>query len=168
MHAEEQQSGTSDDAIPGAEGGQAPPSQPGPHLLMDGVLYADWYILYELQKELERARRHERPLSILILTPAPSLGEHPSQEALEVAAAAAMKCARPTDLVGWLPDNRILVVLPETDKDGAASAGYRWRTEMYTRTLGVGALRWLVTACANPFEYDLVDDMLRGATDLVA
>lgn len=168
VQAEQVQSEGSDDEIPGNAGEPARPQPPGPHLLMDGALYAEWFILYELEKELERARRHERPLSILILTPVPSLGEHPSGHALQVAAAAAMRCARPTDLIGWLPDNRILVVLPETDKDGAAAAGYRWRTEMYTRTLAVGALRWLVTTCANPFDYEHVDDLLEGAQDLVA
>jgi PleD family two-component response regulator len=113
-----------------------------------------------LAKELERARRHGRPLSVVVLTPIPSLGKEPGQEALAACAAAARKTSRVTDLIGWLPGNRILVILPETDKDGAAAAIYRLSTEMASRTLPLGHLRWVATSKVDAFEFATADELL--------
>jgi PleD family two-component response regulator len=134
--------------------------EPGPHLLRDGPLLARWFILYELEKELRRASRHERPLSIMVLTPTPTLGRDLSDEALARAADAAQQAARSTDLIGWLPNNGILIVMPETDKDGAASAVHRWRDAMYTSSMRAGAVRWRVATSVNAWEYESAEQLL--------
>ncbi|HZP57647.1 MAG TPA: hypothetical protein VFC53_08830 [Dehalococcoidia bacterium] len=138
--------------------------QPGPEVLRDGPLLARWFIVYELEKELKRAARHERPLSVMVLVPTPTLGEAPSPESVLRAAHAAQSAARSTDLIGWLPGNGILVVMPETDKDGAAAAVNRWRDAMYTSTMRLGAVRWRVATSVNAWEYQtaaaLLDDVL--------
>ncbi len=139
----------------------------GSELLFEGSLLAGWFILHELEKEMQRAKRHERHLSILVLTPVPSLGHRPDAPALEAAAIAARQSARTTDLVGWLPDDRILVVLPETDRDGAAAATHRWRTEMYTSTLRMGPVRWVVTMSVDPFAYGSAKELIDALTAAV-
>ena len=134
--------------------------EPGPHLLNDGPLLARWFVLYELDKELRRAVRHERPLSIVVLMPSPTLGYSLSEDSLARAAEAAQKAARSTDLIGWLPNNGILIVMPETDKDGAASAVHRWRDAMYTSTMRAGAVRWSVATSVNAWEYESAEQLL--------
>ncbi len=131
-------------------------------MLCDGSLLASWFIQYQLERELERARRHERPLSVVVLTPVPSLGQEPSAEALAACAAAARNSSRVTDLLGWLPGNRILVILPETDKDGAAAAIYRISTDMATRARSLGQLRWIATAKVDGFDYATADELVNA------
>ena len=137
----------------------APAEEPGPHLLSDGPLLARWFILYELDKEMRRAKRHERPLSIMVLMPVATLSQ-PAEQSLLAAAEAARRSSRVTDLIGWLPSGGILVVMPETDKDGAAAGVSRWRNEMYTSTMRTGAVRWQVATSVNAGEYDSTDALL--------
>jgi PleD family two-component response regulator len=146
-----------DEALP-----DEPEPEPGPDLLKDGVLLARWFILYELDKELRRAARHERPLSIVVLMPTPTLGHDLSEDSLARAAEAAQKAARSTDLIGWLPNNGILIVMPETDKDGAASAVHRWRDAMYTSTMRAGAVRWRVATSVNAWEFESAEQLLES------
>jgi hypothetical protein len=149
---------SADDALVGAE----PAEEPGPHLLSDGPLLARWYILYELEKEMKRATRHERALSVMVLEPTPTLGAAPSEESLLQAAEAARRSSRVTDLIGWLPNGGILIVMPETDKDGAAAAVYRWRNEMYTSTLRHGAVRWRVATNVNASSFETPGALLEA------
>jgi hypothetical protein len=142
---------------------EAPAEEPGPHLLSDGPLLARWFILYELEKEMRRAKRHERPLSIMVLAPVATLSQ-PAEASLLAAAEAARRSSRVTDLIGWLPDGGILVVMPETDKDGAAAGVSRWRNEMYTSTMRSGAVRWQVATAVNAGEYDSTDDLLAAVS----
>jgi hypothetical protein len=140
----------------------------GPELLRDGPLFAAWYIRYQLERELARSKRHRRALSVMVLTPVPSLGLVPSAETLNSAAEVARDVLRMTDLIGWLPPNRILVILPETDRDGAAAAVYRLSTKMHTRTLTTGQVRWVVTANFEGHNCATVDELLAAATEEVA
>jgi GGDEF domain-containing protein len=80
---------------------------------------------------------------------------------VRVAAEAATAVARNTDLIGWLPGERIIVIMPETDEDQARAAAFRWRNEMYSRTSHLGGLRWNATAI-NPFTYPSGDDLLQA------
>ena len=56
------------------------PAEPeyGPDVLREGPLLARWFILFELEREMKRASRHERALSIMVLMPFPTLGYVPS------------------------------------------------------------------------------------------
>jgi GGDEF domain-containing protein len=137
-----------------------PRVEPSSDILRDGPLLVAWFIVYELDKELRRASRHERPLSIMVLTPTPTLGREASEDARLLAAAAAQEGARSTDLIGWLEGGRILVIMPETDRDGAASAVHRWRDKMYARTLRSGAVRWRVEISVNPWEHESAEALL--------
>lgn len=145
---------------PDEEPGDSPPDPVGEEVLRDGPLFARWFMVYELQKEMERSRRYERPLSVMVLVPTPTLGHRPTDEAMLRAAQAAQHSARSTDIIGWLPGGGVMVVMPETDKDGAASAIYRWRNEMYTSTMQMGAVRWQVATHVNPVDYESAEDLL--------
>lgn len=132
----------------------------GPRVLFDGPLLSDWFIRYQLQREIERAGRHGRPLSVVVMTPVPTGAGMLSADALAAAAAATISSARATDLIGWLSGNRILVILPETDRDGAAAAAYRLTSEMSRQRLNQGRARWTVTAKADGHTYESAEELL--------
>jgi hypothetical protein len=81
-------------------------------------------------------------------------------DAYAAAAAAAISAARVTDLIGWLSDHRILVILPETDRDGAAAAAYRLTSEMSRLGSNQGRTRWTVTAKADGHTYESAEELL--------
>jgi hypothetical protein len=99
----------------------------------------------------------------LVLLPVATRAE-PDEPWLWLAAAAARKSARVTDLIGWLPNGGIIVVMPETDKDGAAAGVSRWRNQMYTSTMRTGAIRWQVATAVNAGEYETTDALLDAAS----
>jgi len=138
------------------------PEPPGPHLLSDGPLFARWFILYELEKEMRRSARHDRPLSVMVLKPVPTLGSRPSEAALIHAAESARRSARSTDLIGWLAEGGIIVIMPETDRDGANAAVDRWRNEMYVSSMRFGAVRWHVATNVYAGNFESVDALLEA------
>lgn len=92
-----------------------PESQaPGPELLQDGPIYAQWYVHHRLEEEVRRARRYHRPLSILVAKPRVLPGELAPALSVDVAAEAARSVSRSTDLLGWLSKDSILIIMPET------------------------------------------------------
>jgi hypothetical protein len=132
----------------------------GPRVLLDGPLLSDWFIRYQLEREIERAVRHGRPLSVVVMTPVPTGTAPLDADALAAAAAATISSARATDLIGWLSGKRILVILPETDRDGAAAAAYRLTSEMSRQRLNQGRARWTVTAKADGHTYESAEELL--------
>lgn len=132
----------------------------GVRVLFNGPLLNDWFIRYQLEREIERARRHGRPLSVVVVAPLPTAGTPLDADALEAAAAATISSARSTDLIGWLSGNRILVIMPETDRDGAAAAAYRLISEMSRQRLNQGRARWTATAKADGHTYESAEQLL--------
>ena len=94
------------------------------------------------------------------MTPVPTSAAPLDADALAAAAAATINSARGTDLIGWLSGNRILVILPETDRDGAAAAAYRLTSEMSRHRSNQGRARWTVTAKADGHTYESVEELL--------
>jgi hypothetical protein len=144
-----------------------PTPSPGPALLRDGVLLAPWFIAYELDKEMERARRHGRPLTAVVLRAA--VGQLPPGEvetAIHAAAKTAVAISRTTDLIGWLPDWGILVIMPETDTPQAQAAAYRWRAEMHARGWHLRAPQWELEQTICPLEFADADAMLAALARL--
>lgn len=132
----------------------------GPRVLFDGPLLNDWFIRYQLEREIERAGRHCRPLSVVVMTPVSTGAAPVGADALAAAAAATISSARVTDLIGWLSGDRILVILPETDRDGAAAAAYRLTSEMSRQCLNQGRVRWTVTAKADGHTYESAEQLV--------
>ncbi len=114
-------------------------------LLHDGRLLAKWFIEYRLKQEVDRAKRYDRPLSVLVAVPTMLLNERLTDAALDAAVSAAVLAARETDLVGWIGEDRIMVIMPETNGDRAKIAMSRWRDEMWLRSRGVGGQKWQLT-----------------------
>jgi hypothetical protein len=120
------------------------PVAAGPHLLLDGPVLARWFVLYRLEQELYRARRYGPPLTILVSEPQLIVGERVRQDGREAAAIAAAKSARSLDLVGWLDESRIIMVLPMTDAPSARFAATRMRDEMWLLSYTHGGQKWQI------------------------
>jgi hypothetical protein len=133
---------------PPEEASSTPPA-PGPHLLQDGPVLAQWFVLYRLQQELYRARRYGAPLTVLVSEPQLIVGERVRPDGREAAAAAAAKSARGLDLVGWLDDQRIVIVLPMTDAPSARFAATRMRDEMWLLSYTHGGQKWQIRLIDN-------------------
>jgi hypothetical protein len=125
-------------------------------LLTERGLLAGWYIEYRLNEEMERSRRRGYPVSVALLCPVPLKDGGMSLMALAQAAAAARAAARITDLIGWLDQTDILVVLPDTDDAGAQAALARWRTQMGQHDRH----EWRVAALERASDYASVEDVV--------
>jgi hypothetical protein len=128
----------------------ARPLPAGPHLLFDGPVLAEWFVLYRLGQEIERSRRYGSCLSILVAEPQLIVGELVAPAGRIAAAEAANKSARNTDLVGWLDESRIIVVLPEADAASARFVASRLRDEIWIVSHSQGGQKWQI---------QLVDDL---------
>jgi hypothetical protein len=127
---------------------------PGPELLRDRSLLAQWYIRHRLDEEMARAVRYGYPLTLAILKPDLPPGHVSPAAFVAVGARAAQTAARSTDLIGWLDDQCILIILPHSDAVSAAAAIERWRTEITMRSWHVaGGMTWRIAAAsdASPF-----------------
>jgi hypothetical protein len=81
-----------------------------------------------------------------------------------VGAQTAQTVARSTDLIGWLDDRCILIILPHIDEAQAAKTIERWRGEMLTRSWHLGGgVRWRIAAAADARIYASPDAFLEAA-----
>lgn len=142
------------------------PQPPGPELLQEGPIYAQWYIRHRLEEELRRARRYHRPLSILVARPRVLPGELSSSLSIEVAAEAAQSISRSTDLLGWLSEDSFLIIMPETFGPATEAAVSRWRNFMWVRSRDKGGREWDVVALETG-EAETVDEVLEAATRMI-
>lgn len=132
--------------------GKQPEAEPGEQqahrlsLLFDGPVLAAWYIQYILEREVDRARRYGRPLSVLKAVPELLPGERLSREAYMTAVRAAAETARTTDLVGRTDEGYLLMIMPETEPTDARTAASRWRDNMWISSRGVGGTKWRIEA----------------------
>jgi hypothetical protein len=117
-------------------------SASGPRLLFDRGIFSRWYVLFRLIEEIDRAGRYDRPLAVIVAKPALLPGEKLAQGGRAAAAEAASRTARSTDLVGWLSDDSILIIMPETPQDDARSAVNRWQSEMWLHSRTRGGQKW--------------------------
>jgi len=122
-------------------------------VILSRGLYAEWYVMRRLNEELERARRYERPLAVMLAEPMVIAGRPASAEALAAGATAAQASARGSDLIGWIAHDRILIIMPETDAVEASVATRRWRDEMWRRSQHAGGLKWRIAALEDASTY---------------
>jgi hypothetical protein len=122
-----------------------PPPPPGPHLLFDGPVLARWFLLYRLEQELERAKRYGSCLSLLLAEPQRIARERVREEQRLAAALAANRSSRTVDLVGWLDESRIAILLPEADGASARFAVTRLRDEMWVSSHVQGNQKWQIS-----------------------
>ncbi|MBR4127119.1 MAG: GGDEF domain-containing protein [Alphaproteobacteria bacterium] len=124
-------------------------------------------------KEMKRARRYKRDLSVLLMTidrfEALS-SEHGSafgDEAIRVAVVACQNSIRDSDYLGRLADIEFAILLPETPLNGAKIVAERIRDEVMRSNLMVGDIKIAVTtsiSIASKTEADeTVDSILLRA-----
>jgi hypothetical protein len=135
-----------------------PPPPPGPHLLMDGPVLARWFLFYRLEQEVERAKRYGSCLSLLIAEPQVIARERVPEAQRLAAAEAANRSSRIHDLVGWLDEHRIGIILPEADAASARFAVTRMRDEMWVSSQFRGNQKWNVTLLD---ELPKIEELLR-------
>jgi hypothetical protein len=124
----------------------SPPAraEDGPRLLFDRGIFSRWYVLYRMIEEIDRAGRYDRPLAVMVAKPTLLPGERLAPDGRTAAAEAASRTARSTDLVGWLSDDSILIVMPETPQADARTAVNRWQSEMWLHSRTRGGQKWSV------------------------
>lgn len=137
-----------------------------PEALRQGALLARWYVLYRLEGELARARRYSRPLSVLIGEPVLLPGERVTAGESDAGATAAQAAARSTDLVGWLDEDRYIIVMPETVESDAEVAVFRWRNQMWLRSRHLGGRKWRIAAIENSVRYETAQQLIEAAGEL--
>jgi PleD family two-component response regulator len=104
-----------------AQSAAEPILPPGPELLRDRSLLVQWYIRHRLDEEMARAARYGYPLTLAILEPNLPAGHASPAAFVAVGARTAHTVARHTDLIGWLDDECILIILPHSDAVSAAA-----------------------------------------------
>jgi len=109
-------------------------------------------IMKELAAELSRARRHRKPMGILMVDVDhfkeinDSHGHLAGDAVLKKISARLQKCLRGYDRVGRYGGEEFLVVLGETDFDTATRAAERLRTAVSSEPIAIGDTGLTVTA----------------------
>lgn len=103
--------------------------------IIDGLtgVHNKRYIVETLEREISRARRHGRPLSLLLCDIDyfkylnDNYGHLAGDFILKELVSSLKKTIRPDDVIGRYGGEEFLVVLPETDLEGALEVGERLR-----------------------------------------
>lgn len=110
------------------------------------------YLYQRLAEELARARRSRRPLSVALFDldhfklVNDRHGHDAGDEVLRAAAAMALRACRATDLVARVGGEEFLVMLPETDLEGATLIAERLRTWIEAMRVDYGGKAITMTA----------------------
>lgn len=129
------------------------------------------YFLAELHREFERARRHKRPLALLMIdidhfkSVNDDLGHVAGDEALRQVANLIRVGLRDGDLCGRYGGEEFSVLLPETTLAGALEAGERIRGEIERYPFRLSGTPRRITASVGAAE---LDREMATNTDLVA
>jgi hypothetical protein len=142
------------------------PALPGPYVLRQDGLLAPWYVAYRLDEEMERARRHDHPIAVIIAVPQLLPREELSDAVRDAAAAAATRGGRRYDLAGWLDGQRVIVVMPDTAEGEAKAAAERIRLEMWRGSTAVGGQKWTVVHVADARPYEDAAQFLASLRDI--
>lgn len=115
-----------------------------------------------MTRESRRARRFGRPLAVAVLAPH---GEVPlAPRDLDAARRGLYDCARDTDIVGGIPPDGIVVVLPSTGGRQGLQAAARFRQSLLAAT---GAA-WSAGVASDPGEVADALDLAGRATEALA
>ena len=125
--------------------------------LFERGLLAPWFFRYRLGQELARSRRRGYPMHAVVLKPQFLERERLSAEAARLSAAAAVNALRATELTTWIDDQRIALILLDTDEAGAHVAVERLRGEMWVRSRHAGALKWVVAPPLDAASFETAD-----------
>lgn len=104
--------------------------------------YRRWYFLLRLDAEIEQARRHDRPTSVIaVKIPLASTGLVTllSDRLRQRLARIANEALRPADFPGCLHEDELAIYLPNTDRDEAERLLEKLKAELeaFTPRLGI-------------------------------
>jgi hypothetical protein len=112
-------------------------------------------IRFALRVEFERMRSLGRPLSVLALLRRDLFSFLLPEKMIEQTTAAIANNTRTYDSVGLLTDRLVLLVLPETDADGASMVAGRIRDDLALRNEGHHS--WTVLEFTHVEQYGSAD-----------
>ena len=117
-------------------------------------------------KEMKRARRYKRDLSVLLMTIdrfealSSEHGAAFGDEAIRVAVIACQNSIRDSDYLGRLADIEFAILLPETPLDGAKIVAERIRDEVLRSNLMIGDVKVAVTSSISVASRTDADDTI--------
>ena len=94
-------------------------------------LYRPWIFHRRLAEEVARAKRYQHEFALVFLEPA-NLLEQPAPGPYGLAARSLRRAIRTCDFAAQFDDLRFVVLLPETEKVGAKTAGKRLLSTLQT------------------------------------
>jgi hypothetical protein len=100
----------------------------------DTGLFTGWYVTLRGEEECNRATRYGRPLTLLVVEPAPE-----SDAWLDYRSVALWlrRELRAVDVAGYLGNTRFVVIMPETAIEAAQNAAARLRSEFVEAQTGL-------------------------------
>ncbi len=138
-------------------------------------LYNFSFLMKTLESEIERSRRYNEPLSIVLLDIDnfmkinDSYGYRVGDEVLEHTAALMRQILRPSDTAGRYGGGEFLLILPNTNCDGASTLAERVRFLIATSPCTESNLTVTVSTGVARWENDKMVDLIRDAeSDLKA
>ena len=127
-------------------------------------LYRSWVFHQRLADEVARDRRYNHTFTILLLEPA-NLFLEPTEEDFAVEAKALLHSLRDGDFAAQFDDERFVVMLPETDDEGAKVAGTRLLAAISSSTNT--PIRWRGALVSFPEDGTDPDELLERAVILL-
>jgi GGDEF domain-containing protein len=100
-------------------------------------LLAHWYLSLRGKEECERAARYQRPLTLLLVEPAPESDPVMMHGHL---AQWLRSHLRAVDIIGYLGNQRHVVLMPESDMAGARLVASRFRAGLGRVDIGLAEL----------------------------
>ncbi len=100
----------------------------------DTGLFAHWYVELRGAEECDRAKRYERPLSMLVIEPARTQEARDAQQELCAWLSSELRHA---DVAGYMGNGRYIVLMPETDTEAATHVIERLMNEGYATDVGI-------------------------------
>ena len=102
----------------------------------DTGLFAHWYLELRGNEECDRAKRYNRPLSLLVIEPSRGAAgeEWATQQALCTWLSQAL---RQSDITGYLGNGRYVVIMPEADGAAVGHVIRRLKSEGYAADVGL-------------------------------
>jgi hypothetical protein len=108
------------------------------------------------ESELARARRYERPCSVLVLR----LGSGARHSSVEHAGVILRRSIRENDVASFdAATERFILALPECEREAAQAAGERLRDFLRLRT----GIEFVVGSATFPFDALILDDLIEAA-----
>ncbi|MEX1253296.1 MAG: hypothetical protein WEE64_03035 [Dehalococcoidia bacterium] len=121
---------------------KAPEAEPDDPMGQNRVFYSRengivtyWYLAHRCEEECYRAQRYERPLSLLIVRPAPETGGLAPRLQLAATLRTALRAA---DVAAY-SGTEYIILLPETSKEQAEELATRLRAEVPNTVTGLSA-----------------------------